>query len=88
MKRWRGTLVVSYTQEIEVNADTQAEAEDLMRDAFDPTRCYNTAECQAYDVEELISNAPPLDIEVRMAINKLILEKDICTVTGKNLNAS
>jgi hypothetical protein len=53
MKRWRGTLVVSYTQEIEVNADTQAEAEGLMRDAFDPTRCYNTAECQAYDVEEM-----------------------------------
>ena len=53
MKRWRGTLVVSYTQEIEVNADTKAEAEDLMRDAFDPTRCYNTAECQAYDVEEM-----------------------------------
>jgi hypothetical protein len=51
--KYRGTLVVSYTQQIEVNAETQAEAEDLMREAFDPTRCYNTAECQAYDVEEV-----------------------------------
>jgi hypothetical protein len=53
MKRWRGTLVVSYTQDLEVDAETQAEAEALMRDAFDPTRCHNTAECQAYDVEEI-----------------------------------
>jgi hypothetical protein len=53
MKRWRGTLVVSYTQDLEVDAETQAEAEALMRDAFDPMRCYNTAECQAYDVEEI-----------------------------------
>ena len=45
--------MVSYTQDLEVDAETQAEAEDLMREAFDPTRCYNTAECQAYDVEEI-----------------------------------
>jgi len=53
MKRWKGTLVVSYTQDLEVKAETQAEAEELMREAFDPTRCHNTAECQAYDVEEI-----------------------------------
>ena len=51
MKRWRGTLVMSYTQNLEVDAETQAEAETLMTEMFDPTRCYNTAECQAYDVE-------------------------------------
>ncbi len=53
MKRWKGTLVVSYTQEVEVEADAKGEAEDLMREAFDPMRCHNTAECQAYDVEEI-----------------------------------
>jgi hypothetical protein len=53
MKRWKGTLVVSYTQEVEVEADTKSEAEDLMREAFDPMRCHNTAEYQAYDVEEM-----------------------------------
>jgi len=53
MKRWKGTLVVSYTQDLEAEAETQAEAEEWMREAFDPTRCYNTAECQAYDVEEI-----------------------------------
>ena len=74
---------MSYTQEIEVNADTQAEAEGLMRDAFDPTRCYNTAECQAYDVEEIISNAPPLSMEVRMAISKLIVEGKIHDLDNK-----
>ena len=51
MKRWRGTLVVSYTQDLEVDAETQAEAEALMRDAFDPTRCYGTADGQVYDIE-------------------------------------
>ena len=53
MKRWKGTLVVSYTQDLEVEAETQAEAKELMQEAFDPTRCHNTAECQAYDVEEI-----------------------------------
>jgi len=51
MTRWKGTLVVSYTQDLEVDAETKAEAEALMSEMFDPTRCYNTAECQAYDVE-------------------------------------
>jgi hypothetical protein len=51
MKRWKGTLLVSYTQDVEVEAETQAEAEELMREAFDPTRCYNTVECHAYDIE-------------------------------------
>ena len=53
MKRWKGTLVVSYTQNLEVDAETQAEAEALMTEMFDPTRCYNTAECHAYDVEAM-----------------------------------
>ena len=53
MKRWKGTLVVSYTQDVEVEAETQAEAEDLMREAFDPAQCHNTVECQAYDVEQI-----------------------------------
>jgi hypothetical protein len=53
MKRWKGTLVVSYTQNLEVDAETKAEAEALMAEMFDPMRCYNTAECQAYDVEEM-----------------------------------
>ena len=57
MKRWKGTLVVSYTQDLEVDAETQAEAEDLMREAFDPTQCHNTVECQAYDVEEIKGEA-------------------------------
>jgi len=53
MKRYRGTVVGSYTQEIEVEAETQAEAEATMLDWFDPTRCNNTAESQVYDVVEV-----------------------------------
>lgn len=53
MKRWKGTVVVSYTQEIEVEAETQAEAEATMLDWFDPMKCMNTAEGQAYDVTEI-----------------------------------
>lgn len=50
MKKWKGTVVVTYTQEIEVEAETQAEAEATMLDWFDPNRCSNTAEAYAYDV--------------------------------------
>lgn len=53
MKKWRGTVVVSYTQEVTVEAETQAEAEATMLDWFDPSRCSNTAEGQVYDVEEM-----------------------------------
>jgi hypothetical protein len=53
MKRWKGIVVVSYTQEMELEAETQAEAEATMLDWFDPTRCNNTAEAQVYDVKEV-----------------------------------
>jgi hypothetical protein len=53
MKRFKGTVVVTYTQEIEVDAETQEEAEATMLDWFDPTRCYSTADGQVYDLEEV-----------------------------------
>lgn len=37
---------------------------------------------------ETLRNAPPLDSAIRQAIGKLIEEKDICTISGKNLSAS
>jgi len=51
MKKWKGTVVVSYTQEITVEAETKAEAEATMLDWFDPTRCYGTEDGQVYDNE-------------------------------------
>jgi hypothetical protein len=36
MKRWKGTVEVSYLQVIEVEAETQVEAEATMLDWFDP----------------------------------------------------
>jgi len=53
MKRWKGTVVVSYTQEIVVEAESQAEAEATLLDWFVPTRCHNTADGQVYDVTEI-----------------------------------
>lgn len=53
MPKYKGTVVVSYTQEITVEAESQAEAEATMMDWFDPTRCLNTAEAYTYDVEEV-----------------------------------
>lgn len=53
MKKWKGTVVVSYTQEVTVEAETQAEAEDLMLDWFDPARCWTSEQGQVYDVEEI-----------------------------------
>lgn len=52
MKRWRGTVVVSYVQQIEIDAETQAEAEASMCDMFDEKKAY-ASEWQAYDVEEV-----------------------------------
>ena len=56
MTRYKGTVCVTYTQEIEVEANSKAEAEATMMDWFDASRCLNTAEAQVYDLEE-ISNA-------------------------------
>lgn len=53
MKRWKGTVVMTYTQEIEIEAETQAEAEATMLDWFDPTLCHNTAEGYVCDVAEV-----------------------------------
>jgi hypothetical protein len=53
MKRFKGTVVVTYTQEIEVDAETQEEAEATMLDWFDPTLCWATADGQVYDLEEM-----------------------------------
>ncbi len=36
MKKWKGVVEVSYLQVIEVEAETQAEAEATMLDWFDP----------------------------------------------------
>lgn len=52
MKRWIGTVVVSYTQSMEVEAETQEEAEAKMCESFDDTRAYAN-EWQAYDVREV-----------------------------------
>jgi hypothetical protein len=53
VKRWKGTVVVTYTQEIEVEAETKAEAEITMIDWMDPSRCLNTAEAYVCDLEEM-----------------------------------
>jgi hypothetical protein len=37
-------------------------------------------------IEELMRK--PVDVAIRNAVAKLILEKDKCTINGKNLNAS
>ena len=52
MKRWTGTVVVSYTQTIEVEAETQEEAEMLMCERFDDGKAYAN-DWYATDVEEV-----------------------------------
>ena len=51
MKTWKATVVMSYTQDIEVEAESEGDAEHLMRELFDPTRCYGSADCQVYDLK-------------------------------------
>ena len=53
MKRWRGTVVVSYTQEVEVEAETKDDAEMRMYEACDQSKMTYASEYQAYDIEEM-----------------------------------
>lgn len=53
MKRWKGTVVVAFTQEVEVEAETQDEAEMKMYEVFDQSKVTYSSECQAYDVVEI-----------------------------------
>lgn len=52
MKTWRGTVVVTYSKEIEVTAETKEAAEMLMYQLWDNDGA-ECSECQAYDVEEV-----------------------------------
>jgi hypothetical protein len=54
IKRYRATLSVTYTQNLEADALTKEDAIDWMKDAFDPTRCWNTADVDVYNIEEVI----------------------------------
>ena len=53
VKRYRATLSVTYTQELEANALTEEQAVNWMKEAFDPTRCWGTAEFDVSNVEEI-----------------------------------
>jgi hypothetical protein len=53
VKRYRATLSVTYTQDLEADALTEEKAIDWMKDAFDPTRCWNTADVSVYDIAEV-----------------------------------
>jgi hypothetical protein len=53
MKQWTGTVVVSYTQEITVEAETEEAAEWEMFGAIDLSKVAHTCECKAYDVKEI-----------------------------------
>ncbi len=45
--------MVSYTQEVEVEAETKAEAEMRMYEACDQSKLTYASEYQAYDIEEM-----------------------------------
>lgn len=44
--------------------------------------------CDAWRQYENLLTDIKVEASIRRAVGKLIQEKDICTVTGKNLNAS
>lgn len=52
MKTYKGTVVVTYTKDIEVQAETQEEAELMMYQMWNQHGAV-CSECQAYDVEEI-----------------------------------
>lgn len=52
MKKWKGTVAVTYYQDVEVEAVTQEQAEQLICEAFDVIKA-ECDRCEAYDVEEI-----------------------------------
>lgn len=50
MKKWKGTIAVTFYQDVEVEAATQEQAEQLMCEAFDVSKA-ECDRCEAYDVE-------------------------------------
>jgi hypothetical protein len=52
MKKWKGTVVVTFYQDVTVEAATIEEAKQLMCEAFNPDKADCDA-CEAYDVEEV-----------------------------------
>ena len=53
IKRYRATVSVTYTQELKADALTEEKAVEWMKEAFDPTRCWGTAEFNVSNVEEI-----------------------------------
>ena len=51
MKRYRGVVVFRYYQEIEVEAETQDDAERIMCEEFRLDKA--DGECEVYDMEEM-----------------------------------
>jgi hypothetical protein len=57
IKRYRATLSVTYTQNLEADATSEESAIEWMKDAFDPTRCWNTADVDVYNIEEVTNES-------------------------------
>jgi hypothetical protein len=55
--RYRATLSVTYTQELEADALTEQQAVDWMKESFDPTRCWGTAEVDVYNITEVANES-------------------------------
>ena len=51
MTRYRGVVLFKYYQEIELEAESQDEAEQAMYEAFDLGKA--EGECELYDMEEV-----------------------------------
>jgi len=53
IKRYRATLSVTYTHELEADALTEEKAVEWMKESFDPTRCWGTADFDVYNIKEV-----------------------------------
>ena len=52
MKRYRGVVVFRYYQEIELDAESEAEAKATMCDMFDLSLCFD-GESEVFDLTEI-----------------------------------
>jgi hypothetical protein len=48
MKRYRGVVVFRYYKEVEVEAENEEQAHDLMYDAFERSNAYGESEIQDF----------------------------------------
>ena len=85
MKTYTATVVISFAVDVEVEAENEDQARQLLDEKAWEMYYKTSGESELYDFAEvtpdpmleIISNAPPLDPAIRDAIGRMMMEKNV-----------